>query len=528
MTMNKTPNLDLPQYTYDDVFDLSDINGAYKKIDETYKEISDNYKKAIGNSTISGAIDNLELIDARGGFDNLGERLEDIEKKQTIKTPFDYGAIGDGKADDSQALLDAMNDCSKNNYLLLIDKKIRVASNIVYSPYWSLNVRGTKGNYNGVSTTENTSFNSENCNIFFDGGSLEINKMGSVNFYGVGFSGKNRNSDNGIIIKSFHNRFTNCSFSQFNVAISVEEGTNWTGENHVDNCYFVKCNTCYAASEGSDSAIRNNVFHGSCEIGLLGECFSGYNITDNHFYTKQGSHIKGLNILLTGNYIQELSLYEDKPSFTIEPLFGVSITNNKFELLPPTFVRSVNRGLLGIKTKNGSGGITISNNIVTGKDNNVQPYLAFVDFIPAEDGALYDMPIFMTGNNIRPCTALTKNPYKLYNITGTLSVSSPNLQPLGGTFDVVNAEIINNICYFYIEQTTPTTHGNCFKLYNKGLVPTVVNGILTKSDNTVIEKTFYLTPSNSTINISNYAEIKKAIFYGSYPVSHATERQLFL
>ena len=79
MASNKTPNLNLPQYSGTDLFNLEEINESYKKIDNSYKEINDNYNKAIQESTISGSIDNLEVIDARGGHTKLKDRLDSID-----------------------------------------------------------------------------------------------------------------------------------------------------------------------------------------------------------------------------------------------------------------------------------------------------------------------------------------------------------------------------------------------------------------------------------------------------------------
>lgn len=39
--MNTTENLKLPQYTEDDIFDLTVINEAHNKIDTAYKEMVD-------------------------------------------------------------------------------------------------------------------------------------------------------------------------------------------------------------------------------------------------------------------------------------------------------------------------------------------------------------------------------------------------------------------------------------------------------------------------------------------------------
>ena len=75
MASNKTPNLNLPQYSGTDLFNLEEVNESYKKIDNSYKEINDNYNKAIQE----GSTGNLEVIDARGGHTKLKERLDSID-----------------------------------------------------------------------------------------------------------------------------------------------------------------------------------------------------------------------------------------------------------------------------------------------------------------------------------------------------------------------------------------------------------------------------------------------------------------
>ena len=71
--MNTTENLKLPQYTEDDIFDLQDINRAYDSIDNAYKEVID-FKNEMSNTNITA-----EVINARGGKEKLGKRLEEFE-----------------------------------------------------------------------------------------------------------------------------------------------------------------------------------------------------------------------------------------------------------------------------------------------------------------------------------------------------------------------------------------------------------------------------------------------------------------
>ena len=73
--MNITNNLKLPQYTEEDIFDLQDINKAYDSIDKAYKEVID-FKNEIPKTNATA-----EVIDARGGKETLGERLNEFDEQ---------------------------------------------------------------------------------------------------------------------------------------------------------------------------------------------------------------------------------------------------------------------------------------------------------------------------------------------------------------------------------------------------------------------------------------------------------------
>lgn len=80
--MNVTNNLKLPQYTEEDIFDLQDINKAYDSIDKAYKEVID-FKNEIPKTNATA-----EVIDARGGKETLGERLNEFDEQLDTNTNY--------------------------------------------------------------------------------------------------------------------------------------------------------------------------------------------------------------------------------------------------------------------------------------------------------------------------------------------------------------------------------------------------------------------------------------------------------
>ena len=85
--MKTTQNLNLPQYTEDDVFDLQDINRAYDSIDNAYKEVID-FKNEMSKTNITD-----EVINARGGKETLGKRLDEFDSQFDTITKNKYDDV---------------------------------------------------------------------------------------------------------------------------------------------------------------------------------------------------------------------------------------------------------------------------------------------------------------------------------------------------------------------------------------------------------------------------------------------------
>lgn len=538
-TKNKTKNLKLPQYQNDDLFDMKEVNEAYKIIDESYKEQNDNYKQAIETSTIKGAIDNLELIDARKGKRTLGEKISEIDEQlDNVETMFNLfkntngmvtlsslgGIKNNEDVDNSEILLNAMKYCANNGKVLVLDGKYNISTPIVYNGWNSLLVIGNCPNHNSLMTTTNT-YDQENTNLYFsNGATLELNKMGSVTFFGVGFSSTSREYGTGILLKSFANKFINCKFNQFYKAISAESGaTNWLGENKILYCNFFNSEFCYHATDGSDSEFIGNLIHGSCGVGFYGSC-AGFTISLNHFYGEKSNEFKFFNTLISDNYIQEM--IGDTPSIILNGSFGCQVVNNKFELNSAE-PRTNKKSLIEIKTRSGGGNILIDGNNVHGKNLAKVTNLSFIDFTSRDNNGVKDMPITIGTNGISNCESYFKSPYPMYNIKGTISYPIETIGALGGVIESHKAEVVNGICYFWVKFSSLPNYADILKMPNfSGMEYTVQCKLIQKSNGATTQKSIMTT--SGKISLSDYALYTSGEFTGSYRIAHSDDRPIIV
>ena len=80
--MKTTKNLKLPQYTGEDIFDLQDVNKAYDSIDKAYGDIDDAHKEVVNiKDEIPKTNATAEVINARGGKETLGQRLDEFSSQ---------------------------------------------------------------------------------------------------------------------------------------------------------------------------------------------------------------------------------------------------------------------------------------------------------------------------------------------------------------------------------------------------------------------------------------------------------------
>ena len=144
--MNVTNNLKLPQYTGEDIFDLQDINKAYNSIDKAYGDIDDAHKEVVNiKNEIPKTNATAEVINARGGKETLGKRLDNIAKYSTATIDNEKYGISDNftnAIETTNGINKALQELGKDNLIInlsngkyLIDKNnnINIPDNVIFN-----------------------------------------------------------------------------------------------------------------------------------------------------------------------------------------------------------------------------------------------------------------------------------------------------------------------------------------------------------------------------------------------------------
>ncbi|MFU2363427.1 MAG: hypothetical protein ACM67R_06410 [Clostridiales bacterium] len=476
----------------------------------------------VNNGTIGKLINETLLKDINDKVDNINNNFNLFKNNNGCVSFSELGGIkNNAEVDNSDKLIEAMNHCANNSKILVLDGKFNISKPIVYNGINSLMIIGTCPNHNSLLTTTNT-YNQENTNLYFsNGATLELNKLGSVTFFGVGFSSTSKEYGTGILLKSFANKFINCKFNQFYKAVSAESGAlNWLGENKILYCNFYNCEYCYHGTDGSDSEFIGNLIHGSCGIGFYGAC-AGFTVSLNHFYGKKSNEFQFFNTLISDNYIQEE--IDDIPSIILNGSFGCQLVNNKFELNEGES-RETKKSLVEIKTWTGGGNILIDGNNVHGKSLDEVTNLSFINFTSKNNDGIKDMPIIIGTNGIKNCESYFQSSYPMYNIKGTISYPISTVAILGGTVEAQNVEVVNGICYFYVKFSSLPNYADIFKVANNPYEYSVNCRLIKTDDSSIVQKSIITT--NGKVSLSDYALYSKGEFSGSFPILHSSEKPL--
>ena len=282
--MNVTNNLKLPQYTEDDIFNLQDINKAYSNIDNAYKEVID-FKNEIPKTNATA-----EVIDARGGKETLGKRLDEFGS-QLDTMVYCLRGKKETEIDDTTRIQEAINELKNVGGNIYLTEKEYVVSNTLVIDFIAngnkkLNIIGKNG-----------------CNVTFltkcEGKNTLLIKNANDGNYDDGVSISN------IQIKPYDNTYNykcngimlqnaiGCKLSNIHVynmeyGIIFENDLGYTEQNVITNCLFSNCNRgvtfrVSARNEKWNGSFHGNIFKNTC-ISVIRNNAKALNIEGGQLY----------------------------------------------------------------------------------------------------------------------------------------------------------------------------------------------------------------------------------------------------
>ena len=452
---------------------------------------------------------NDKIHELLNSIKDINTNLDTIFNRKPIRVLEDYGTVND--TDNGALLLKAMNSCAKNGYILCLNKKYKIASNVVYNASSPLVIIGDKGNYPNLVKNIN-SYDNESCNLYLeDGVTIEINSLGSTTWFGVGISGASKTSNSGFLIKSFHNKFINCSFAQLGKAIYHTSGANnWLGENQYLYNNFSKCQYCFYADDGSDSEFIGNNINSFCDYGFYGQC-AGFTFSENHFYNKLENTFNYFNTKIVNNYFQN---FMENPSIKLDGSFGCLVSNNQFELSSSDDLTS-KKHIINIVLNSGKGNINISNNNVHGKNLHKVANLSFIGFTYTTK---YDMPLTVSNNNVDCCEKIFEESYPAYNVYGLSYCGVPTSSNCTIDSSVSKYYISDGICHFYAKViSTPTS--DCILQFPLPSIPFVCNVTTTWSTGGGKSKSVLPIKTDGQLVFLDYATVKEMEIYATYAIN---------
>lgn len=244
-----------------------------------------------------------------------GEAIRQVYKTFGI-SPQDYGAVGDGIADDTAAIQNCIN---ANNTVFLPDGTYRITT-----PLFIPSGRTIMGH-----NRQNTRIKCDNCDAvhFVDGAS-------SGRFSGLGFIGDNTNHKGFVFARDVqHWNIEDIAMTQFGDVFFDMVDKGYVGVIWIRNCEFSRGgSSCIDASKGGNSQV-NSIDIQNCEI--------------TQFPNGNGINITGVRHSIIGNTIQntvnginiQASLGEE--GSINRNAYAITILSNYFEGNTGNFVRIV-------------------------------------------------------------------------------------------------------------------------------------------------------------------------------------------
>lgn len=466
------------------------INGSFTKT-YGYNTLNDKGGAFYKIRTIlnTDTIDNKKII----SLNNDNTLVAEIINTGMI-SPEQFGAIGEGITDDSASILYTINYATTNNQSIILAGKYYINNNIVINNGSNINIYGSKAQIGSTISGQNTSF----ANIIFgENGSIEVNGVSNVTFDNVGFSGTNE----AIILKGFRNRILNCGFNGFTTAIVVDEGTNWNGENTIENCCFNTCTTCISLVNGSDGDIINNLADSTCQNFINSTNDAGYKIVNNHDYSQNGTVITGYNVIFANNYVDGFS------KLLITGNSGFNISNNTFLGTIPEGGLTSEKHCISFSTATITSGNISSNNVACNQNNISNNNLFFVDL----SNVTTFTNVSMTGNNIVVCEKVfyQGSPVKIFN---TILNDVNNC----------NTTVINNNAT--LTKSSTQVNGSLIIAYNEFSLSSINSHDIARIDN-LGENFIHFVKMNNSNDIFPYLGDRTIVAQGNW--AQSTSMQCF-
>ena len=224
------------------MINIESLKNAEYVTEGTFVETYGYYTKGDGGSAKYKVreIINTDVIDDEKLLALNDENLVAELMLEDSLTPEQIGAKGDGTTDDSTKILHAMQIATEYQVPLQLVGKYKIDDDIEFTT-GVLVVRGSKAQVPTLIDERSTGGSNL---IFGESGYISTNGVANITFENIGFTGVEKGTGKAIVLKSFKNKILNCSFNSFDIAISTEDGTNWTGENQIVNCDFTATNKC--------------------------------------------------------------------------------------------------------------------------------------------------------------------------------------------------------------------------------------------------------------------------------------------
>lgn len=325
---------------------MSDVNKLSEEFQTLYNYVHDYFKNLNVQEEINNKLD--ELVES-GRLDVL---LTTFIPYITLES---FGAAGDGKTDDTDAFIKAINEAYKTGRSIIITEKnflitrtIDIVSAITMFSISNKKYDDKKGdvNYNLIYKGDGYLFNIHN--------GVPFNIFSNLTIKG--------NGDNyAFYVNSHRNNFRGLYLNNFNTCFMVtQEGDVVTYENKIMSCFFESCSVVlrsdYKTGSATDGFFCDNII-------ILGDysincnVLSEWIIARNHDYSDRGMSVaQAVNLLIEGNYFDNT---EYTSLFLL--LNGVcNITGNKF--LCTGNVTSVDKIRLTTQAGYDYSSATVSNN----------------------------------------------------------------------------------------------------------------------------------------------------------------------